>query len=229
MNHDLILPSRREWVWGWRYLLFNLVFLGDLMYLALGAVWPTMDSATYNFIYFTINFLAVVILFRKFWLRTLRAAWEKAGSILTTALCGFGAYRILSIPISIVIAFLAPEFSNVNDQGVGELAQQNYLLIALGSCFLVPVAEELLYRGVVFGSIFRRRPVLAYAVSICMFAFIHISGYVGCYPTTTLLLCFLQYIPAGLCLAAAYQISGSILTPILIHMAVNAIGILAMR
>ena len=45
----------------------------------------------------------------------------------------------------------------------------------------------------------------------------------------TLLLCFLQYLPAGYCLAWCYANTGTIVTPILMHMIVNAYGISAMR
>ena len=44
-----------------------------------------------------------------------------------------------------------------------------------------------------------------------------------------LFLCLLQYVPAGISLAASYEYSGNIVTPILIHTAVNAVGMLAMR
>ena len=47
--------------------------------------------------------------------------------------------------------------------------------------------------------------------------------------TLTLALCFVQYLPAGICLAASYRLSGSILTPILIHAGINTLGILALR
>ena len=45
----------------------------------------------------------------------------------------------------------------------------------------------------------------------------------------TLLLCFCQYIPAGICLGWAYAKSGTIWCPVLIHMTVNQIGMLFMR
>ena len=44
-----------------------------------------------------------------------------------------------------------------------------------------------------------------------------------------LALCLLQYLPAGLCLAVAYEKSDSILCPILMHTVINAIGVYAMR
>ena len=58
---------------------------------------------------------------------------------------------------------------------------------------------------------------------------IHVMGYIGQFDWLTLVLCFLQYIPAGLWLAWAYEKSDSIFAPMLIHTAINAIGIYAMR
>ena len=66
--------------------------------------------------------------------------------------------------------------------------------------------------------------LLAYALSTVIFAMIHISGYIGIYDAKLLFCCFLQYIPAGLCLAWAYARADSIFAPILMHMAINVIG-----
>jgi membrane protease YdiL (CAAX protease family) len=56
-----------------------------------------------------------------------------------------------------------------------------------------------------------------------------VLGYIGSADLLTLALCFLQYIPAGLCLAWAYDASGSIFAPVLIHTVINALGILSLR
>ena len=61
--------------------------------------------------------------------------------------------------------FVYPDFSNVNDTSIMELTQQNYTLMAIGTVLLVPVVEETLYRGVVFGSLYKRSRVAAYTVS----------------------------------------------------------------
>jgi membrane protease YdiL (CAAX protease family) len=62
-----------------------------------------------------------------------------------------------------------------------------------------------------------------------LFALVHILGYIGFYPFEMLLLCFVQYLPAGICLAAAYRLSGSLLSPILIHALVNLLAMLSLR
>jgi membrane protease YdiL (CAAX protease family) len=64
---------------------------------------------------------------------------------------------------------------------------------------------------------------------MALFSLIHITGYIGCYPPKTLVLCFLQYLPAAYCLNFAYRRSGTIAAPILTHMLVNLAALSAMR
>ena len=42
---------------------------------------------------------------------------------------------------------------------------------------------------------------------------------------TTLVLCFIQYLPAGLCLAWTYTKADNIIAPVLVHGIINAIAI----
>ena len=61
------------------------------------------------------------------------------------------------------------------------------------------------------------------------FSLAHIVGYLGSYSLREMVVCFLQYLPAGLCLAWSYTKSDTIFAPIVIHALVNAWGIWQMR
>ena len=105
----------------------------------------------------------------------------------------------------------------------------NRLAMIIGAVLLAPAAEELLYRGLVFGSLKSKSLWAAYLVSTILFAVIHVMGYIDTYTLPHLLLAFVQYLPAGLVLAWTYHKSGNILSPILIHIAVNTLAILSLR
>jgi membrane protease YdiL (CAAX protease family) len=90
---------------------------------------------------------------------------------------------------------------------------------------LAPITEELLFRGLIFRSLFDRSKVLAYLVSMCLFSFIHLTNYIGYLDIQWLGLAFLEYLPAAYCLAFAYHNSGSILSPMLVHALVNMLSI----
>lgn len=229
MTHSLILPNFKELRLGFRYLLFQVVFLPQLLGLATGLLGWSLSSAVLNFVYFSINIAVALFCFRDFWKRTLADFLSMLPRILTVSAAGFGAYWFLTLAMGMLIVALDPNFANVNDQSIAAMTGDSFLLMAVGTVILAPVAEEVFNRGVVFGTLFCRNRAAAYLVSAAVFGLIHINGYIGFVPPQTLLLCFLQYLPAGFCLAAAYQFSGSIVTPILIHSAINAIGIFAMR
>ena len=214
---------------GWRYLLFQVVFLSNLFGLAISLLGIRLPGTVVNLLYFSVNAAVAVIPFRSFWKQTLSAVQNAWLRIVAVSIGGFFAYRVLSALMGMLILTIDNNFANVNDQNIQLLTRDSFLMMALGTVVLAPVAEEVFNRGCVFGGLYRRNPVAAYAVSSVVFSIIHVSGYMGLVSPLTLFLCFLQYLPAGLCLAAAYQLSGSILAPILIHSAVNAIAILSMR
>ena len=74
--------------------------------------------------------------------------------------------------------------------------------------------------------------VLALCLSVlpmAAFAALHVLGYIGSESVTTLVICFLQYLPAGLCLAWTYTKADNIFAPVVVHALVNAIAIGAVR
>ena len=214
----------RETTWGFRYLLFQLVFLGPLLILILKLLGLNtnyyLDTA-----YFTINLIAVVWIFHSFLWKSLKHSIRHCIKLLLAAVIGITVYYVLFHGLDYIIHQLMPGFFNVNDAAIAEDSRNNFVLTAVGTVLLVPLTEEVLYRGLIFGALHKRSRLLAYALSVLLFAFVHIMGYFGYYQTEQLLLSFVQYIPAGLALAWAYEYSGSILAPVIIHIAVNAIAI----
>jgi len=67
-----------------------------------------------------------------------------------------------------------------------------------GTVLLVPVAEESLFRGLVFRPLYNRKPWMGYLASSLLFASIHVVGYIGRFDALTLLLCLVQPLQYGL-------------------------------
>jgi len=224
-----VVLLRREITWGIRYLLFQLVFLGSVLTLLLNLLRLPYDGLILDTAYFIVNFGAVVWIFRSYLWQSFKHGISHWVRLLIAATVGFVVYFALTRWLDNLIYWLMPEFYNVNDAGISTYSRSHFLITFLGAVVLVPLAEETLYRGLLFGALQQKSRLLAYILSTLFFAFIHVMGYIGTYPSSVLLLCFVQYIPAGLALAGAYEYSGSILAPVLIHTAVNAIAILSMR
>jgi len=227
MKHALSLtPSPRELIPAAGYLAAEILLIPTLA-LWINTLLPTpLTAAELNCAIFVLGFLVVTWIFRRFLGQSI--ARLHAG-VFPHALIGLILYFCSNAAVATLILGVDPEFLNVNDSNIAAMAGENFPMMALCTVFLVPVKEELLFRGLLFGPLYRKSPTAAYCLSVVAFSAIHLMVYVGHYPPLTLFLCFLQYIPAGVLLARAWTRTDNILTPILMHIVINALGMMAMR
>jgi len=221
--------TKKEAGWGLVYLLLQLLVLPSVLVQANQLLARPLSSTELNLVFFLVNFLAILAIFHRFLWISLRLGLQRPFPCLKTAFVGFAVYQLSSMLLSMVILKIDPRFANVNDASIALLAQEHFSLMALATVFLVPVVEETLFRGLIFHWLYNRSRTLAFIFSTVLFCTIHVVGYIGEFPLMTLLLCFAQYIPAGLCLGWAYAKSGTIWVPIIIHITVNQIAIFAVR
>lgn len=221
--------TRTETVLGWCYLIFQLLFLPILLVIGNQLLPQPFSDAEVNFIFFGFNFICVTLIFHRYLIESAKIALTRPFWCLQSAFLGFAAYWVLSYIVGFAITALFPDYTNLNDSSITEMTQGNFTLMGVGTVLLVPVTEEVLYRGLVFSKLYGRSRLLAYVVSALFFSAIHIVGYITMYEPLELVISLIQYLPAGICLAWAYARSDSIWTPILIHITVNQIGILSMR
>ena len=221
--------SRNEAIAGWSYYAFSMLALPIVLSYVNALLPQPLNEARLNFVYYVANFTAVLLIFRRFLKLNLQIAVRRLFPVLWYALLGYLGYSALTSILTSLIRTVAPGFANVNDMSIAAMAGKELTLMAIGTVFLVPVAEELFYRGLMLRHLAGKSRILAYCVSMGVFALVHVVGYIGVYEPLTLLLCFIQYLPAGYCLAWCYANTGTIATPILMHMIVNAYGLANLR
>ena len=221
--------SDREQRQGLCYLCFQTLLFPLLLQKLNGLLPVPLRSGAVNFLFFCVNFAATILIFRSFLKLELLEAWKKRKRCLLTAAVTSGIYAVTTAGLNLLLLHFFPDFSNVNDESIAKMLEESFSLMCIGTVFLVPLTEECLFRGALFRGLYDKNPLLAYVMSTAAFCAIHILGYADTCDATTLLLCFIQYIPAGLCLAGAYRISGSICAPVLVHTAVNLVAILTLR
>lgn len=224
-----ISMSRTEKILGWLYMAFSLLALPMALQWFNGKLSDPMNEGTLNFVFYLTNFLFIVFIFHSFLRSSLVAAWRDIWNFIQAVILGYVAYWACSSALETVMSYLLPEFSNINDASISAMAKTNYTLMAVGVVLLVPLAEEVLYRGLIFRNLWQTSKVAAYLVSMAAFAAIHVLGYIGSEDITRLVLCFIQYLPAGLCLAWTYTKADNILAPVVVHAVVNAMAIGALR
>lgn len=221
--------TRRETLLGWSYLLISVFVLPFALALFNVFLEKPMSNTVLNLVLLWINFAAVTVIFRRFLVSSVKLAMDSFGRCLRFCFFGFSIYYLASLLIARVIGAFLPDFSNVNDEAIMDLFQEHPKLMAFTTVFLVPITEETLYRGLFFQGFQRKNRLFAYCLSTLVFAGIHVIGYIGRYDFMTLLVCYIQYLPAGITLAWAYEKSDTIVAPILMHITINQIGTSVMR
>ena len=222
-------PSGKETMVGFAYLIFQLLLLPSLLYWGNDQLRSPLTDAELNFVFYLINFIVMLVIFHDFLGRSFAQAVRHPINLIEALILGFVAYYACHYVMEALIRILLPTYSNYNDSAIASMKQTNAFLMLIGTVVLVPPFEECIYRGLIFRNLYGKNHWAAYIVSILAFAMIHILGYIGQYAPLELLMAFLQYLPAGLCLAWAYVRGDTIFAPILIHAAINYIAITGMR
>ena len=221
--------TNQETIGGFCYMAFQFLLLGDLLGWINGYLQNPLNTAELNFTFYLVNFIAVLLIFNDFLSKALRHAVRHLAILCQAVILGLAAYYASVYVLDWAISLLVPSFSNYNDQAITNMVSGNFFLMAVGTVVLVPLTEECLFRGLIFRNLYGKSHVAAYIVSILAFAIVHILGYIGSYQPLELLMAFLQYLPAGLCLAWTYIKSGTIYAPIVVHAAINALTIGLLR
>ena len=199
-----ISMTRRETQLGWFFFPISLFVLPTIIASVGDLLGAPLSPTTLNIFYFVINFLCVIGIFHRFLLESLKFAWATWRKCLRFTLQGLGMHFACALLVEVIIApWVGPWFSNVNDDTIIEMSKNHTLLFSFCTIVLVPITEEILFRGLVFGTLYKKNHRFALCVSVLIFASIHLLDYIGTADWKTLLVCFLQYLPAGFALAGS--------------------------
>ena len=222
-------PNRNETLLGGIYLIFMFVFLPLILGGVNRLLETPLSAGKLNFIYFFLNFALILPIFRQYLTRSLKDALRVPFPTVWYTLLGYLGNAALSEILLVLLFVLFPGFANINDLNIALMLREDFHLMAVGTVLMVPIAEETLFRGLIFRNLYDRSPTAAYLVSMCAFALVHVVSYIGSVEPMLVLAGFIQYLPAGYCLCFAYRHSGTIISPILMHMIINAVVVYSMR
>lgn len=211
--------SNKELFWGGLYALISAFVLPTLL------DHFSLPASHINSILFVSNFLFMSLALWGFLRKNLIIAAKKWALTLLWLVLGLSLYFLSTVVLQYLVNTLFPSFSNLNDGQVNAQLDATPILATVSVAFFAPVAEELLYRGLLFRGLYSQSRVAAWCVSAGLFSASHVLGYLGLYGLTHTLIALCLYLPAGICLNLAYRKSGNIITPILMHMTINIIGL----
>lgn len=219
---NIFVPKTKQMLWG--IACWVMFFLGFSLIL-----YPFFDLDTPNGVYWyqISNFCASFILTSICFLPFLREsiAVTNFRNLPLQVLIGYGIEFVMAYAVTIALFFvrraLGEESVNVNQETVEALVHQNPLPMLICTCFLVPITEECLARGMIFAPICKESPFWAYLLSTLVFSGLHVLASIGEASVYNIIELLLTYLPSGIALGWMYQRSGTIIGSIALHCVMN--------
>ena len=229
--HLLYIPmNRKEQNMG-------LIWLG--LMLASVLLFPVRTSALREFLFWGGNAAAVVIIFRSFLRSSLQVPLTPFPTVLKFALLGYILAFLANLLTNDLLFYFFPHYFFYNETGphfihvckesLRAFASENFAFTAAAMILFIPAVEEMLYRGLIFGTLVQKNLLLAYLISTVLYCLVLIRPILGQASADYIILSFIQYIPIHLMFCWIYTRTETILTPVLAHMAMNAVSILTLR
>ena len=163
------------------------------------------------FLEFSVTFLAILYLLVFEGRRILELKWKWSYPVYLLF-----AYGINYLSYT-VFSFLTPATSNqiALNELIEMTGRQELLYFLLITCLLGPIAEELVYRGVLMNTFLKDSPWYGdVLLSACVFGYVHVSSGLT-------LLAFFTYASGGAIVAFLYRKTHSLYYPILLHILIN--------
>lgn len=227
--HLLYIPMNRKET------LRGLVILASVV-LSSGMMPNTALTLT---LYHGLLFLASGLVFRRFLAASARIPLTPLSTVVKLALLGLVFAQLANLLTNDLIFYFLPGYFRYGDTGpcflnirkelIAACAAEHFPLTALCLILFVPLWEELLHRGLVFGTLVQKNLPLAYIIAAILYALLPVIPLLGEYRADYLILSFIQYVPVSLMFCWIYTKSETILTPVLAHMVMNAVSIFTMR
>ena len=235
METNVLSPLRKgEIIGGFIYLPMYLIgtqLLLSLLFKLLSMDLTADDTILWlNFGYNLVNLIAILLIFRRFLLGQLRSFSGSVGRIIGTIFLGYaivyGGNFIINL-VTVLLKLSGLDYSNANQNAVADLVLARPLLTLPMVVLAAPIVEETLFRGLIFGLLHRKSRVLAYAVSMILFAGLHVYqplmlGEVW----YNVLISFLTYLPMGFALAWVFARCRSLWGSIALHALNNTVAVI---
>lgn len=185
------------------------------------------DDMTATLIYYGVGFVFCLAIMWKYLRNAFDQLLDNKAVNITAMIFGYFSYIILGMLAStILLAVMGDGILNQNNEAA-QLSQENTGIVVGLAVFIAPIVEEILFRGVVFGSLREKHRRLAMVASILLFAIYNVWQYALVTMDWRMLLYIIEYIPAGYALAWVYEKTNCIWMPIFLHMFINGIAVFA--
>ena len=214
--------SRNQMILGWVYLAVHVFLLPELLNLYAKYSPDAMSDTVVNFLWYGVGIVFCLTVLHSLLRGGFDVLADNPGRCIVAMLLAFFLDYALSGVAGLALMLLESAAPDQSQELTMEAVQADSGIKAL-TIFIVPIVEECLFRGVVFGSIRTRSRAWAFVISALAFSAYHVWGYAIGDPGQWIYV--LEYIPISVALAWLYERTGTIWPPIFFHMGINAMSI----
>lgn len=176
-------------------------------------------AAESSAVYYAAVLLLLTAVFWDFLKNAFRILKDNTRRNLFALVVGFGGGLLFTVLLSLIP--LPVENPVIGDYRGQFLLSPGFTTAVV--MFLRPLTEELLYRGLLFGSLRKKNRPMAYAVSIGLFALAAVWQFAIPDGGALYLLLALRYLPLAAAATWCYDIGGSVLTPMALRVILNGL------
>ena len=221
--------SKPERIAGYIYLPFHIIILPLFLNMLATYLPGGLDDTTANTVYYGLGLAFCLICMWKY----LRGAYDllldNLGTNIVAMFLGSVSYLLLSYLASgVLFAILGDEQLSSNNELIANLTSESSRSVLALAVFIAPIIEELLFRGLIFGSLAAKHRRLAFVVSIGLFAFYNVWQLALSTMDITMLVYMIMSIPMGYALTWVYEKTNSVWAPIFLHILINFFSMLVM-
>jgi membrane protease YdiL (CAAX protease family) len=205
------------------------LFILPLLTILLSAVMPKwtdyeLSEKAVLLIPYYASFLLAVLLFKDYLIDNLHAFGARLGRSVFSMFLSYVLLYAITFAMALLLAGWLGSAENPNDSAVEELAKLYNKPTVVIAVFLAPLIEEILFRGMIFGSIWKKNRFFAYLISWLLFGAAHLVQYAILYGDWKVLALMFEYLPPSIAWAWCYRRSGSIWTSVFMHMLYNGMS-----
>ena len=217
--------SKPQRIAGYIYLPFHIIILPLFLNMLSTYLPGGLGDTAANLIYYGMGFAFCLICMWKYLRSAFDALIDNIATNIAALLFGGVIYFLLSYLASGVLFAIMGD-SILSNDAISNLAGESSREAIALAVFIAPIVEEVLFRGLIFGSLAPKHRRLAFIVSIGLFAFYNVWQLALTPMDWTMFVYMILSIPMGYALAWVYEKTNSIWVPIFMHMLINIISML---
>ena len=215
------LMTRRELLVGLSFVPVHIFALPILIAMYNSVSGGNMTRFTINAVYCFIGVAVIVMALHNFLRTSLDSLLDRPGGVGLSLATAFFAENILNYLSLIVLLEIHGSKLMVLGETFTTMKAPTYGALFALTVFVEPFVTEVVFRGVVFGGLRSKNRALAYIVSIIVYALAGIWPQALAQWNPLTLTYALQFVPLGLTAAWVYDNTGSVWSPIFLHMLIN--------